>query len=103
MASSAAAQIEADAGDSIKLPNGTPDYATILGILIGAVIAWMIVCVFLGPEADGAHFEQAHVAYQDGAGEVTHKELVDPMRVTKPGEVGTIEHKETVEKGHTMA
>lgn len=76
MASSGASQIEADAGSSIKLPNGKPDYATILGILIGAVIAWMMVCVFLGPEADGAHFEQAHVAYQQGAGEMAGKDLV---------------------------
>ncbi|KAI9636346.1 carboxylic acid transport protein [Dioszegia hungarica] len=77
MASSGASQIEADAGRSLKLA-GTQiaDYATIQGILIGAVIAWMVVCVFLGPEANGAHFEQAKVSFQDGAGAARATELV---------------------------
>jgi len=39
-----------------------------MAILIGAVIAWMMVCVFLGPEADGAHFEESKVATQSGSG-----------------------------------
>lgn len=99
MASSGAAQIEADAGESIKLPNGKPDYAKILGILIGAVIAWMIVCVFLGPEADGAHFEQAHVAFQDGAGEARQKDFVDPTEEKQ--QVGHIEHHDMATKGNT--
>lgn len=42
MASSAAAQIEATAGEHLKLADGTtPDYATIQGILIGVVAAWV--------------------------------------------------------------
>jgi SHS family lactate transporter-like MFS transporter len=78
MASSAAAQIEAEAGKTLRLPGTTtPDYATIQGILIGAVIAWMIVCVFLGPEANGAHFEQAKVSFQDGAGNARAADLVN--------------------------
>lgn len=78
MASSAAAQIEATAGDHIKLADGvTPDYATIQGILIGAVIAWMLVFVILGPESDGSHFENAKVAFQDGAGAARGRDLVE--------------------------
>lgn len=32
---------------------------------------------FLGPESDGSHFEQAKVAYQDGAGATYGKDLVE--------------------------
>jgi len=78
MASSGAAQIEADAGDSIKLAGTTtPNYATIQAILIGVVIAWMMIFIVLGPEADGSHFEQAKVAFQDGAGATYAADLVD--------------------------
>ncbi|CAD6584508.1 MAG: hypothetical protein TREMPRED_003853 [Tremellales sp. Tagirdzhanova-0007] len=78
MASSGAAQIEADAGETLRLKGTkTPNYATIQGILIGVVIAWMLVFVTLGPEAQGSHFEQAKVAFQEGAGKVDQSELVD--------------------------
>lgn len=77
MASSGAAQIEADAGQSIKLANGNPDYATIQGILIGAVIAWMMVFIVLGPEAQGSHFENAKVSFQKGAGAAYANDLVE--------------------------
>lgn len=84
MASSASAQIEATAGDSLKLADGvTPDYAAILGILIGAVIAWMTVCIFLAPEADGSKFENAKVATQKGAGAVATRELVNERGMEK--------------------
>ncbi|KAL7419353.1 hypothetical protein Q5752_006191 [Cryptotrichosporon argae] len=95
MASSGAAQIEADAGSSLKLAGtSTPDYASIQGILIGVVIAWMLACVLLGPEADGSHFEQAKVAFQRGGGAVAPDELLG--RDGKP----TTEH---VEKGYDGA
>lgn len=71
MASSAAAQIEADAGKTLRtVVNGKdlPDYATIFGILLGVIIAWLLIWTFLGPDADGALFEQAKIATQDGAG-----------------------------------
>lgn len=78
MVSSAAAQIEARGGENIKLPGTTiPDYATIQGILIGCVIAWMILCIFLGPEAQGAHFESAKVSFQQGAGATVGRDLVE--------------------------
>jgi SHS family lactate transporter-like MFS transporter len=78
MVSSAAAQIEARGGENIKLKGtNTPDYATVQGILIGCVIAWMMVFVVLGPEAQSAHFEQAKVAVQRGAGKVVGRDLMD--------------------------
>ena len=78
MVSSAAAQIEARGGENIKLPGtNIPDYATIQGILIGCVIAWMILCIILGPEAQGAHFESAKVSFQHGAGETVGRDLVE--------------------------
>lgn len=36
----------------------------------------MLVCTLLGPESDGSHFEQARVAFQDGAGAAYGAELV---------------------------
>ncbi len=71
-------QIEARAGESLVLKaNGVPiikngatipDYASVQGILIGCVIAWTMVCVLVGPEHHGSHFEEAKVAFQEGAG-----------------------------------
>lgn len=84
MASAGSAQIEATAGKTLKLKGITdktgaaiPDYAAIMGILIGCVIAWMLVWTILGPDADGSHFEQAKVAFQSGAGETTTTALVE--------------------------
>ncbi|OXC70502.1 hypothetical protein AYX13_00977 [Cryptococcus neoformans] len=84
MASAGSAQIEADAGKSLKLA-GTdiPDYAAINGILIGAVIAFGIIVVFLGPEADGSHFEKAKVAIERGGGEVAPTELFENNAAVK--------------------
>ncbi|KAL1409553.1 hypothetical protein Q8F55_003537 [Vanrija albida] len=80
MASSAAAQIESTAGDKLKttLPNGkiVPDYATVQAMLVGIVLAFLIVCVLLGPEADGSHFEKAKTATQEGAGITETQDLV---------------------------
>lgn len=81
MASSAAAQIEATAGQTLrtKSPDGKsiPDYAKVQGILIGVVIAWTLVFVLLGPENRGSHFEEARVAYEEGAGKEDAKLYVD--------------------------
>lgn len=46
MASSGAAQIEADAGNTLRTTvNGKDqaDYATIFGILLGVIIAWLLM------------------------------------------------------------
>lgn len=100
MVSSAAAQIEAEAGNSLKL-KGTdiPDYATIQGILIGCVIAWMILCVILSPEAQGAHFENAKVSYQRGAGEAVGRDLVEKGQHTGQRQVEDVRVDESGLKG----
>jgi MFS transporter, SHS family, lactate transporter len=57
MVSSASAQIEATGGNHLRttiIKNGkvmdVPDYATVQGILIGVVAAFIIVVTILGPE-----------------------------------------------------
>ncbi|CAO1618839.1 unnamed protein product [Sympodiomycopsis kandeliae] len=94
--SSASAQIEARGGDSLQIRNPKctfdaqgvatcppgqdptiPDYATVSGILLGVVCAYLLlVVVFLGTEARGAHFEEAAVATQQGAGKTDGKDFV---------------------------
>lgn len=91
-ASAGSAQIEAVAGDSMKLADGkTPDYARIQGIFVGAVLAFCLVMIIIGPEADASHFEHAKVAYQSGAGASTGRELMEAEHDRK--------HEETREKG----
>ncbi len=77
MASGASGTIEAVAGRHRKLPGtDTPDYATIQGIFVGVILAFVAACILLGPEADAAHFELAKVANQDGAGELHMSEYI---------------------------
>ncbi|KLT42908.1 carboxylic acid transporter [Cutaneotrichosporon oleaginosum] len=71
MASAGAAQIEADAGHHLRtIVKGKelPDYATIFGILLGVIIAYLLITTLLGPDADASNFEEAKVATQAGAG-----------------------------------
>ncbi|CDZ98630.1 Major facilitator superfamily domain, general substrate transporter [Phaffia rhodozyma] len=71
MISSAAAQIETTAGESLKTVvegKTVPDYAKIQGILIGVVAAWTIIFTILNGENHGSHFESAKVGFQQGAG-----------------------------------
>ncbi|TXT13154.1 hypothetical protein VHUM_01555 [Vanrija humicola] len=108
MVSSGAAQIEATAGNTLRIanpkkPNCT--YATIQGILIGVVAAWLMLWLFLGPEADGAHFEQAKTAFQEGGGLAESPDFVAPP----PGHEGKHAHEHVedkkerdVEKGQTI-
>ncbi|TFK71108.1 MFS general substrate transporter [Pluteus cervinus] len=76
MVSSASAQIEATGGDNLKttiIKNGkptiVPDYATVQGILIGVVSAFVLFITIIGPENHGSHFERAKTAFEQGAGE----------------------------------
>ncbi|KIY68948.1 carboxylic acid transporter protein [Cylindrobasidium torrendii FP15055 ss-10] len=79
MVSSASAQIEATGGEHQRTTNAEgediPDYATVQGILIGVVAAFVIVITILGPETHGSHFEQHKTAFEEGAGrdEVHHE------------------------------
>ncbi|TFK97859.1 major facilitator superfamily domain-containing protein [Pterulicium gracile] len=74
MVSSASAQIEATAGESLRtelVVNGevreVPDYAKVQGIFIGCVAAYLIVVTIFGPENHGSHFEQHKAAFSEGA------------------------------------
>jgi len=72
MVSSASAQIEATGGDNLKThlagnPNPVPDYATVQGILIGVVSAFVLVITIIGPENHGSHFEKHKAAFEEGA------------------------------------
>ncbi|KAJ9091715.1 hypothetical protein QFC21_007110 [Naganishia friedmannii] len=81
--SSAAAQIEAKAGETLRVTvhgKNLPDYAKVQGILIGVVIVWTLFFVLVGPEAHGAHFEQARVAFETGAGKDVPEAHLDVSR-----------------------
>ncbi|KIM49920.1 hypothetical protein M413DRAFT_408326 [Hebeloma cylindrosporum] len=74
MISSASAQIEATAGEHLRttvikdgVAKNVPDYATVQGILIGVVAAFVVVVTIVGPENHGSHFEKAKTAFEEGA------------------------------------
>lgn len=74
MAASASAQIVTEGGKTMRTKldgRDIPDYVTVQGILIGAVMIWLLFFLLLGPEADGAHFDQAPTAMAEGGG-TTH-------------------------------
>ncbi|VDC07761.1 unnamed protein product [Peniophora sp. CBMAI 1063] len=75
MMSSAASQIEAKGGENLRTTvtiNGVtkevPDYATVQGILIGVVAAFILAVTILGPEAHSAQFEKHKTAFEEGGG-----------------------------------
>lgn len=76
MISSASAQIEATGGENLRTvithKDGTtedvPDYATVQGILIGVVAAFVVIVTILGPENHGSHFEAHKPAFEEGGG-----------------------------------
>ena len=63
-------------GDNLKTtiigadgtPTVVPDYATVQGILIGVVAAFVLFITIIGPENHGSHFEQHKPAFEEGAG-----------------------------------
>ncbi|THH28257.1 hypothetical protein EUX98_g5928 [Antrodiella citrinella] len=71
MVSSASAQIEATGGDNLRTTlNGkdVPDYATVQGILIGVVAAFVLIVTIFGPENHSSHFEKHKTAFEEGGG-----------------------------------
>ncbi|KAI0693299.1 MFS general substrate transporter [Cerioporus squamosus] len=76
MVSSASAQIEATGAANLHTTiidkNGQPkvvsDYATVQGILIGVVAAFVLVITIIGPENYGSHFEKHKTAFEEGGG-----------------------------------
>ena len=49
-------------------PEVVSDYATVQGILIGVVAAFVLVITVIGPENYGSHFENAKTAFEEGGG-----------------------------------
>ncbi|KAJ9110461.1 hypothetical protein QFC19_001587 [Naganishia cerealis] len=79
MISAASAQIEAKAGETLRVEvhgKDLPDYASVQGILIGVVLFLLLIVVLIGPDNHGSHFEEAAVAFEPGAG------LQDPSQFT---------------------
>ena len=93
MISAASAQIEARGGESLQIPNPVPskgqadykptipDYATVSGILLGVVCAYLIIVTVFGREYRGAEFEKAPVAFIPGAGAADAKEITPHARM----------------------
>ncbi|KAH8992587.1 MFS general substrate transporter [Lactarius hatsudake] len=74
MISSASAQIEAVGGSHLKktvvrdgVVTEVPDYATVQGILLGAIATFVIIITTIGPENHGSNFEQQKPAFEGGA------------------------------------
>lgn len=76
MVSSASAQIEATGAANLHTtitgkdgkPKVVSDYATVQGILIGVVAAFVLFITIIGPENYGSHFEKHKTAFEEGAG-----------------------------------
>jgi SHS family lactate transporter-like MFS transporter len=84
MISSASAQIEAVGGAHLKktvVRNGKveviPDYATVQGILLGAIATFVIIITTIGPENHGSSFEQQKTAFEAGAHADVEKNRTD--------------------------
>ena len=58
-------------------PTVVSDYATVQGILIGVVAAFVLVITIIGPENIGSHFEKAKTAFEEGGGRDELKEEED--------------------------
>ncbi|TEB27753.1 carboxylic acid transporter [Coprinellus micaceus] len=111
MISSASAQIEATGGENMRttiikdgVATDVPDYATVQGIFIGCVAAFIIFITIIGPENHGSHFEKAKTAFEDGAGreEVTGADPAEKATGSSTDEEssagGVVDEKQEVEK-----
>ncbi|KZV71549.1 carboxylic acid transporter [Peniophora sp. CONT] len=75
MIASASSQIEAKGGENLRttvtihgVTKEVADYATVQGILIGVVAAFILIVTVLGPEAHSSHFEKHRTAFEEGGG-----------------------------------
>ena len=107
MISSAASQIEAKGGENLRTTvtlNGitkqVPDYATVQGILIGVVAAFILVVTILGPEAHGAHFEKHKTAFEEGGGR--DDAVVEEGEDGSPSGEGSFDHDEKEKRSVSM-
>ncbi|KZT09265.1 MFS general substrate transporter [Laetiporus sulphureus 93-53] len=111
MVSSASAQIEATGAAHLKttiIENGqtkvVPNYATVQGILVGVVAAFVVLCTIVAPEHHGSHFEKYKPAFEEGAGrdeemidgEVAGGSPVESEKVSRPPSVQEVREKEDV-------
>ena len=80
-------------------PKDAPDYATVQGILIGCVAAYLLVVTILGPENHGSHFEKYKAAFEEGAGndEVMDEEAIRRGEKRDDEESSSGEGKEEIE------
>jgi SHS family lactate transporter-like MFS transporter len=76
MVSSASSQIEATGGNNLKTNiyvdgqvQSVADYATVQGIFIGTVAAYVILVTIFGPEHHSSHFEKHKTAFEEGGGQ----------------------------------
>lgn len=74
-----------------------PDYATVQGILIGVVAAFVVVVTIIGPENHGSHFEKHKTAFEVGGG---HDEAVveDSESVAAASSIRDEKEKRSVEE-----
>ncbi|RXW24369.1 hypothetical protein EST38_g1483 [Candolleomyces aberdarensis] len=103
MISSASAQIEATGGENLRttiikngVPTVVPDYATVQGIFIGVIAAFVIFITIIGPENHGSHFEQAKTAFEEGAGhDETRAGEAEPSPSSESLNGGAVNEKES--------
>ncbi|KAG7665741.1 uncharacterized protein J8A68_000761 [[Candida] subhashii] len=77
LVSSASATIEAKIGERFPIKGGAPgmyDYGKVMCIFSGAVFAYMIVCIFLGPERFHKELRLAHHGDDDEEEELSSEE-----------------------------
>ncbi|KAI0299688.1 MFS general substrate transporter [Multifurca ochricompacta] len=90
MISSASAQIEAIGGNHLKTTinkNGkatvVPDYATVQGILLGAIATFVIFITIIGPENHGSNFENETTAFEQ-------RKVLDKVRLSELGGIDKV-------------
>ncbi|KAF9458790.1 carboxylic acid transporter [Collybia nuda] len=102
MASAAASQIEAKGGENLRTTvvkdgkvTNVPDYAKVQGILIGAVVVYLIIVVVFGPENHSLHFEKHKVAYEEG---VSQEDGVVELQDHQNGKESSSSHPQSLEE-----
>ncbi|KAF8125097.1 carboxylic acid transporter protein [Boletus edulis] len=75
MVSAASSQIEATGGNNLKTTiyvggqsKIVDDYATVQGIFIGTIAAYILLVTIFGPENHSSHFEKHKTAFEEGGG-----------------------------------
>ncbi|KAG6370532.1 carboxylic acid transporter protein [Boletus reticuloceps] len=75
MVSAASSQIEATGGRNLQTtiyvdgqPKPVNDYATVQGIFIGTIAAYVVLVTIFGPENHSSHFEKHKTAFEEGGG-----------------------------------